>query len=138
MSDARTGRRFPLTLAVKIKDGDSRRSHAANTGNLSAAGVYISTNLPFRKGSKLNFQITLPAPIIGSNNDVEVNCVGRVVRVDAKASGKRRVSAGKTELLQPAPQLVNAALYRGIFSVVRRYFTRPSVDGNFHSARRHQ
>jgi PilZ domain len=104
LSDARTGRRFPLTLAVKIKDGDSRRSHAANTGNLSAAGVYISTNLPFRKGSKLNFQITLPAPIIGSNNDVEVNCVGRVVRVDAKASGKRRGVACVIDRYEFVPQ----------------------------------
>ncbi len=66
LPDARTGRRFPLTLPVKIKGGNSRRSQAATTNNLSAASVFISTDLPFRKGSKLNFQITLPAPVIGS------------------------------------------------------------------------
>jgi hypothetical protein len=88
LSEARTGRRFPLTLPVKIKDG--KKSTKAATGNLSAAGVFISTNLPFRKGSKLSFQITLPAPVIGSPNNVEVNCAGRVVRVDTPSRGKRR------------------------------------------------
>jgi PilZ domain-containing protein len=90
VSDARTGRRFPLTLPVKIKGGKSRRSHSATTTNLSAASVHITTDLPFRIGSKLNFQITLPAPIIGSNSDVEVKCAGRVVRVDTPTRGKRR------------------------------------------------
>jgi hypothetical protein len=90
LSDARTGRRFPLNLPVKLKDGKSGRKHPASTNNLSAAGVFITTNLPFRKGSKLSFQITLPAPVIGSKSDVEVNCAGRVIRVDAPARGKRR------------------------------------------------
>jgi hypothetical protein len=89
LPDARTGRRFPLALPVKIKDG-KQRAKAATTGDLSAAGVFITTNLPFRKGTKLSFQITLPAPVIGSPNNVEVNCAGRVVRVDATKRGKRR------------------------------------------------
>jgi hypothetical protein len=77
-----------MSLPVKIKQGKSR-SQAATT-DLSAAGVFITTNLPFRKGSKLSFQITLPAPVIGSPNNVEVNCAGRVVRVDVPTRGKRR------------------------------------------------
>jgi hypothetical protein len=89
LPDARTGRRFALNLPVKIKQGTTR-AHNATTGNLSAAGVFISTNLPFRKGSKLSFQITLPAPVIGAPNNVEVSCDGRVVRVDTPARGKRR------------------------------------------------
>ncbi len=90
MSESRTGKRFPLSLPVKIKRADSSRAHAATTHNLSAAGVFITTNLPFRKGSKLSFQITLPAPFIGGVNNVEVDCAGRVVRVDATGKGKRR------------------------------------------------
>jgi hypothetical protein len=89
LPDARTGRRFALTLPVKIKGGNSR-AQSATTGNLSAAGVFITTKLPFRKGSKLEFQITLPAPVIGAPNNVEVSCAGRVVRVDAPSGGKRR------------------------------------------------
>jgi len=102
LSDARTGRRFPLNLPVKIKGGNSR-SQAA-TSDLSAAGVFITTNLPFKKGSKLVFEITLPAPIIGSARDVEVKCAGRVVRVDAPARGKRRGVACVIDQYQFVPQ----------------------------------
>ena len=104
MSEARTGRRFPLTLPVKIKGGTSRRSQAATTNNLSAAGVFISTSLPFRKGSRLNFEIILPAPIIGAKRDVEVKCTGRVVRVDSPKSGKRRGVACVIDRYQFVPQ----------------------------------
>ncbi|MGB9103986.1 MAG: PilZ domain-containing protein [Terriglobales bacterium] len=104
MPDARTGRRFPLTLPVKIKGGNSRRSQAATTNDLSAASVFITTNLPFRKGSKLNFQITLPATIIGAKSDVEVECAGRVVRVDTPSRGKRRGVACVIDRYQFVPQ----------------------------------
>ena len=104
MADARTGRRFPLTLPVKIKGGNSGRSQSATTNGLSAAGVFISTNLPFKKGSKLNFQITLPAPIIGAKSDVEVKCTGRVIRVDTPARGKRRGVACIIDRYQFVPQ----------------------------------
>ncbi len=87
MSESRTGQRFPLSLPVKIKR--AARAHAATTNNMSAAGVFITTNLPFRKGTKLSFQVTLPAPFTGGKT-VEVDCDGRVVRVDSSAKGKRR------------------------------------------------
>ncbi len=101
--ESRTGKRFAMSLPVKI-NGKSRRSHAATTDNLSAAGVFISTNLPFRKGSTLKFQITLPAPIIGSKNSVKVDCAGRVVRVDAATKGKRRGVACVIDQYEFIPQ----------------------------------
>jgi hypothetical protein len=105
LPDARTGRRFPLTLPVKIKkDGTSGRAKAAMTGDLSAAGVFITTSLPFRKGSKLNFQITLPKAVIGAANNVEVSCAGRVVRVDAPQRGKRRGVACVIDRYQFVPK----------------------------------
>lgn len=104
MSDARTGRRFPLTLPVKIKGGSSGRLQSATTNDLSAAGVFITTNLPFRKGSKLSFQITLPAPVIGAKGNVEVKCTGRVIRVDAPTRGQRRGVACVIDRYQFVPQ----------------------------------
>lgn len=104
MPDARTGRRFPLTLPVKIKGGNSGRSQSATTNDLSAAGVFITTNMPFKKGSKLNFEITLPALVIGAKNDVEVKCTGRVVRVDTPPRGKRRGVACVIDRYQFVPQ----------------------------------
>jgi PilZ domain len=105
LSESRTGQRFALSLPVKIKHADSAgRAHAATTDNLSAAGVFITTDMPFRKGSKLSFQIVLPAPFIGAANNVEVNCAGRVVRVDTRGKGKRRGVACVIDKYQFVPQ----------------------------------
>jgi hypothetical protein len=103
LSDTRTGRRYPLSLPVKIKGANSGRAQAATTDDLSAAGVFITTNLPFRKGSKLSFQITLPSAVIGSTNNVEVNCAGRVIRVDG-TKGKRRGVACVIDRYRFVPQ----------------------------------
>ena len=79
--EARTGKRFPLELPIKIhgKSGDD----SATTGNMSAAGVYIMADLDLAVGSNIEFDITLPAKVLGTPGDVEVHCTGRVVRKDA-------------------------------------------------------
>src|SRR5215471_13846455 len=79
--EARTGKRFPLELPIKIhgKGGDD----SATTGNMSAAGVYIMADLDLAVGSNIEFDITLPAKVLGTPGDVEVHCTGRVVRKDA-------------------------------------------------------
>ena len=41
VSDARTGKRFPLELPIKIHNRKTGGEHSGVTGNLSAAGVYI-------------------------------------------------------------------------------------------------
>ena len=81
--EARTGKRFPLELPIKIhgKGGDD----SATTGNMSAAGVYIMADLDLAIGSNIEFDITLPAKVLGTPGDVEVHCTGRVVRKDASA-----------------------------------------------------
>jgi hypothetical protein len=82
--EARTGKRFPLELPIKIhgKGGDD----SATTGNMSAAGVYIMADLDLAIGSNIEFDITLPANVLGTPGDVEVHCTGRVVRKDASAA----------------------------------------------------
>jgi PilZ domain-containing protein len=79
--EARTGKRFPLELPIKIhgKSGDD----SATTGNMSAAGVYIMADIDLAVGSNIEFDITLPAKVLGTPGDVEVHCTGRVVRKDA-------------------------------------------------------
>ncbi len=90
MADSRSGKRFSLQLPIRIQQANSRRKHDGVTNNLSAAGVYISANLPFRMGTHVNFEITLPAPATGAPGDMQLKCAGRVVRVDARRQGKRR------------------------------------------------
>src|SRR5258707_4058073 len=82
--EARTGKRFPLELPIKIHGKGVEDS--ATTGNMSAAGVYIMADLDLDIGSNIEFDITLPAKVLGTPGDVEVHCTGRVVRKDATAA----------------------------------------------------
>jgi len=77
--DTRTGKRFPLTLATTIRGG-KKSVKKGTTSDLSAAGVFIMADADFEVGTKVEFDITLPAAMIGANKDVEVRCQGRVVR----------------------------------------------------------
>lgn len=84
VSEARTGKRFPLELPIKI--------HGVNqgsvTGNMSAAGVYIRGNPALEIGSDVEFEIALPPELTGANENVVVQCKGRVVRKDASGTGE--------------------------------------------------
>jgi hypothetical protein len=97
MSEARTGKRFPLELPIKIhrKGGDD----AATTADMSAAGVYIMADTDLPVGSPIEFDITLPATVLGTPTDVEVHCTGRVVRKEGDTgaganSGKKKKKSG--------------------------------------------
>ena len=88
--EARTGKRFPLELPIKVhKDagGDAK----GITANLSAAGVYIRADASLEIGSPVEFEITLPPDVTGGQENVIIQCKGRVVRTDptgASAEGK--------------------------------------------------
>jgi PilZ domain len=78
VSEARTGKRFPLELPIKIQGLDQ----GSVTGNMSAAGVYIRGNAALEIGSSVEFEIALPPELTGGNENVIVQCRGRVVRKD--------------------------------------------------------
>lgn len=87
MSEARTGKRFPLELPIKIHKADEGGQHSGVTGNLSAAGVYIRADAALEIGSNVEFEIALPPEVTGAKESVIVQCRGRVVRTDEPASG---------------------------------------------------
>ncbi len=91
MLDARTGTRFDLELPVTIRQENSAQRHRAVTHDMSAAGVLISGNLPFDVGTRVTFEVTLPAPVIGAPSDVHIECDGRVIR-NAQHGGERSVA----------------------------------------------
>jgi PilZ domain len=94
VSDARTGKRFPLELPIKIHK-DAGGDASGVTGNLSAAGVYIRADQSLEMGSPVEFEITLPPEVTGGQENVVIQCRGRVVRTDessADASGTRGVA----------------------------------------------
>ena len=85
MSDARTGKRFPLELPIKIHKPEEGGEHSGVTGNLSAAGVYIRADAALDVGSTVEFEITLPPEMTGAKEGVVIQCRGRVVRTDEPA-----------------------------------------------------
>jgi hypothetical protein len=91
--EARTGKRFPLELPIKIhgKKGDDN----GTTANMSAAGVYIMADLDLSVGSPIEFDITLPASVLGTPTDVEVRCTGRVVRKEAAAAASANSNSSR-------------------------------------------
>ena len=94
MSDARTGKRFPLHLPIKIHKQDSAGESSGVTGDLSAAGVYIRADANLEVGSPVEFEITLPPDVTGSKESVTLQCRGRVVRKDEPPSGSGPSEAG--------------------------------------------
>jgi PilZ domain len=94
MSEARTGKRFPLELPIRFRQKKAA-GKAGTTSDVSAAGVYIQANTDLAVGSAIEFDITLPAKVLGTPNDVEVHCSGRVVRRESNdQNGKGRKKNG--------------------------------------------
>jgi len=87
VAEARTGKRFPLHLPIKIHQEDSTADSSGVTSNLSAAGVYIRADAALEVGSPVEFEITLPPDVTGGKEDVVIQCRGRVVRTDEPSAG---------------------------------------------------
>ncbi|HLJ28192.1 MAG TPA: PilZ domain-containing protein [Candidatus Angelobacter sp.] len=85
MAEARTGKRFPLELPIRIRQKRATAGNDGTTADVSAAGVYIQANTDLAVGSSIEFDITLPAKVLGTPTDVEVHCTGRVVRRESSS-----------------------------------------------------
>ncbi len=82
MTEARTGKRFPLHLPIKIHEVGAAVGATGMTCDLSAAGVYIRADASLEVGSPVEFEITLPPEVTRGKDDVVIQCRGRVVRTD--------------------------------------------------------
>jgi PilZ domain len=88
--EARTGKRFPLELPIKIHKAEASGEAKGVTGNLSAAGVYIRADASLDIGSPVEFEITLSPEMTGGTENVKIQCKGRVVRADETGGGGGR------------------------------------------------
>jgi len=70
--------RFPLHLTASVKAQGS--AYTAETENISANGVLLAMENDVAVGSMVDFTIVLPADVVGSRQDVQLDCRGRVVR----------------------------------------------------------
>jgi PilZ domain len=94
VTEARTGKRFPLHLPIKIHKEDSSSEASGITSDLSAAGVYIRADASLEVGSPVEFEITLPPEVTGGKEDVVIQCRGRVVRTDEPTAGGAKDNRG--------------------------------------------
>jgi len=77
-TDVQGASRFPIKLPVAVKSETG--SKAAETQNISANGVLFQIESDMPIGSMIDFTISFPAEVVGSDDDVRVDCRGRVVR----------------------------------------------------------
>jgi hypothetical protein len=89
----RTGKRFPLELPITIVQKGKGKS-AGTTANVSAAGVFIESQATIEVGSPIEFDITLPGKVVGTDHDVQIHCKGRVVRSEEKDKKKNSRKRG--------------------------------------------
>ena len=89
--DLRSATRFPIKLPVQVR-AEEAAALAAETKDISAGGVLFYVDKEMEVGSHIEFNIFLPAAVLGTSSDVNVQCVGRVVRC-AEEGPRRAVAA---------------------------------------------
>jgi PilZ domain len=78
-SDLQSAARFPIKLPIAVKSQAGGESHTETT-NISANGVLFQLDSEMPVGSAVNFTISLPGSVLGSQADVQIDCRGRVAR----------------------------------------------------------
>jgi len=76
--DLQSAPRFPLHLSASVKAEGA--AYSAQTENISANGVLFAMDKDVAVGSIVDFTIMLPAEVLGTRQNVQVDCRGRVVR----------------------------------------------------------
>ena len=76
--EVRCAVRFPLVLPVSVSHMGVRLP--AITRDVSASGVLFEMETPMDVGELITFSMRMPGTILGTPNDVLVECRGRVVR----------------------------------------------------------
>lgn len=85
--DARTGRRFPVHIPVRVGDTPASAEHIGTTENISSSGAYFWLDTPPEIGSIIECEMTIPSKTIGAKTDVTLRCLARVIRTDAPRKG---------------------------------------------------
>jgi hypothetical protein len=77
-NDLQSAMRFPIKLPICLKStsGENR----TETQNISSNGVLFRVDAEMPVGAPVDFTISLPADVVGTAADVQLDCRGRVVR----------------------------------------------------------
>ncbi len=74
----RTAVRFPMKLSLKVITPDGNID--AMTENISANGILFTADILPPVDSRIEFTIQMPAEVMGTPEDLLIQCIGRVVR----------------------------------------------------------
>jgi hypothetical protein len=85
-AELQSAMRFPLKLPVSLKT--QGQETPAETQNISANGVLFQVEAEMPVGSRVEFSISVPGDVVGTDHEVRLDCRGRVVR--SYAEGSRR------------------------------------------------
>lgn len=92
-SDQRTTRRFSLQLPLTVKAPNGETKVVpTQTKDVSARGVFFYMDQDVHEGSNIEFTLTLP-PEITLTENIQVRCIGKVVRVDQGDEGSVGIAA---------------------------------------------
>ena len=93
-SERRTSRRFTMSLplVVRMPEDGTPLDATAETRDISFRGLYFTLDKSCKAGSNLEFVLTLPKEITMAG-DVQIRCIGEVIRVDDQHAGKCGIAA---------------------------------------------
>lgn len=74
----RTAVRFPMRLDLRIQTSEGVLD--ARTENISANGILFTGGRLPQIDSTISFTIKMPAAVMGTPDDVSIDCIGRVIR----------------------------------------------------------
>jgi hypothetical protein len=94
--------RFPLQLEILIRTSDRR--YIAVTEDVSANGVLFAGDEVPDVGTEVEFELKMPATVMGGAEDVLLRCIGRIVRHHIK-DGTKMAAAIIDEYSLKAEQL---------------------------------
>ena len=85
-TEVQSAPRFPIKLPMHVKSQSGESD--TESENISANGVLFHHEVDTPIGSTVDFTISFPADVVGSDADVKVQCRGRVARTSEQ--GARR------------------------------------------------
>lgn len=78
--------RFPMQLEISIRTVE--RQYQAVTEDVSAIGVLFAADEVPEIGTHVEFELKMPAAVMGGAEDVLLRCIGRIVRHEDRAGRK--------------------------------------------------
>jgi PilZ domain len=94
-SDRRYRQRFDLKVPLKIRSIDSPGlpQQSVESSDISARGLYFSTDAPLEVGTRVEMFLSMPEEISGKDSPLW-RCTGRIVRLQPAVPVERKAGNG--------------------------------------------